>query len=102
MAARRTLRWTWWQRHTCGVTGRFTVDVERFAMSRHPAVEIPLDGRGMLAAGSGLILGTGLVAVSDLVEKGSFCLLGEPGAGKTTALRSVVRDIPEIDQASPG
>lgn len=76
---------------------------ERFAVAQHEAAEVYLDGLGMLAAaGSSGILGTGLVKITDLAEAGSFCLLGEPGAGKTTALHAVVRGIRGVDGAQEG
>jgi hypothetical protein len=89
--------------HTGGVTARFPVEVERFAVVQHEAAQIVLDELGMFTAvrGSGLP-GTGLVKVADLTAKGSFCLLGEPGAGKTTALQGVVRGAVDVDRAPPG
>ena len=41
----------------------------------------------------------GLVEVEALAEDGSFCLLGEPGAGKTTALDAIVGRLPGPDGA---
>jgi NACHT domain len=85
------------------MAARFSVEVERFAVAQHDAAEIALDEMGMLAiAGSAGIAGTGLVKVSDLAHEGSFCLLGEPGAGKTTALHAVVRGVPDVDDARAG
>lgn len=86
--------------HTGGVTARFPVEVERFAVAQYEATEVALDGLGMLATtGSTGIVGAGWVKVTDLAEAGSFGLLGEPGAGKTTALHAVVRGIPDVDDA---
>lgn len=82
------------------VTARFPIEVERFAVAQHEATEVALDSLGMLAsAGAAGMLGTGWVRVTDLAEAGSFALLGEPGAGKTTALHAVVRGIPDVDDA---
>lgn len=89
-----------WRGHTGGVTARFPVEVERFAVAQHEATEVALDGLGMLAdVGSAEILGTGWIRVTDLAEAGSLSLLGEPGAGKTTALHAVVQGIPGVNGA---
>lgn len=91
------------QRHTDGVTARFPVDVERFAAPRHDSAQVVLDDLGMLvAAGLAGVLGAGWLKVADLAETGSFCLLGEPGAGKTTALQGIVQGIPDADDGLAG
>jgi predicted NACHT family NTPase len=64
-------------------------------------VELVLDDLGMLAGGSVRALRSGLVDVADLAGEGSLCLLGAPGAGKTTALRSIVQEIPNVVDAQP-
>ena len=62
-----------------------------------------LDGQGMLAAPGFAGHGdSGLTEIRALVGAGSFALLGEPEAGKTTALWSVIRGIPGLDAAGPG
>lgn len=75
----------------------------RFAVPFHPAAQVPVDGLGMLVTprfpGEG---GDGLTQVASLASMGSLCLLGEPGAGKSTALRDVVMDIPTLENAEPG
>lgn len=85
------------------MTARFSLEVERFAVAQNDAAEIALDDLGMLAAaGSTGISATGLVKVTELRNGGSFCLLGEPGAGKSTALHAVVRGIPAVEDARAG
>ena len=62
-----------------------------------------LDDLGMLAAPGFAGHGDGgLTGIRALASAGSFSLLGEPGAGKTTALRSIIDGIPELDVAGPG
>ena len=62
-----------------------------------------LDDLGMLAAPGFTGRGDGgLTATRMLASKGSFSLLGEQGAGKTTALGSIIGGIPRLDVAEPG
>lgn len=86
------------------MTARFQIEVERFALPQGGGSEIVLDDLGLLAtAGTTGSPGTGgLMRVADLESERSFCLLGEPGAGKTTALRSIVQGIPSVDDAEAG
>lgn len=66
-------------------------------------MRIFLDDLGMLAAPALAGRGDGgLIEIPALVSAGSFSLLGEPGAGKTTALRSIISGISELDVAVPG
>jgi hypothetical protein len=66
-------------------------------------MEIFLDDQGMLAVPSFARHGDGgLTAIRTLAAEGSFSLLGEPGAGKRTALESIISGIPELDAAEPG
>jgi len=66
-------------------------------------VEAFLDDLGMLSAfGSAWLGDSGLAEIGTLASEGSFCLLGEQGAGKTTALRRIVHGIPELPVAKPG
>jgi hypothetical protein len=69
---------------------RFPVRVERFAVAGQRDAGAFLDDLGMLEA-PGFVIGQpgGLVEVEALAGGGSFCLLGEPGAGKTTALEAI-------------
>lgn len=54
----------------------------------------------MLAAYDFLGLSRGdLIDVAALASRGSLCLLGEPGAGKTTALHALIRDLPPPEDA---
>jgi hypothetical protein len=77
--------------------------VERFAAPSESDVEIFLDDQGMLAVPSFARHGDGgLSAIRTLAAEESFSLLGEPGAGKTTALESIISGIPELDAAEPG
>ena len=77
--------------------------VERLAAPSESDMGMFLDDQGMLAASSfaGQCDG-GLTAIRALASRGSFSLLGEPGAGKTTALESIIGGIPELDAAEPG
>ena len=52
----------------------------------------------------GFVIGQpgGLVKVEALAADGSFCLLGEPGAGKTTALEAIAGRLPGPDGAGRG
>jgi hypothetical protein len=85
------------------VEARFQVLVERFAVPSESDMGMFLDGQGMLAAPSFAGHGDGgLPAIRALASRGSFSLLGEPGAGKTTALKSIIGGIPEPDAAEPG
>ena len=79
------------RRHTSRVPERFPVRVERFAVPGQRDAGAFLDDLGMLEA-PGYLIGQpdGLVEVQALTGGGSFCLLGEPGAGKTTALETIV------------
>ena len=62
-----------------------------------------LDDLGMLAApGFAGRYDGGLTEIRALASAGSFSLLGEPGAGKTTALQSIIDGIPGLDVAEPG
>jgi hypothetical protein len=89
-------------RHTCKVNARFPIEVERFVVPQREGAEVRLDSLGMLMAPvSAAIPGNGLLRVTDLASAGSFCLLGEPGAGKTTALGTVVRDVPDVASTGP-
>jgi hypothetical protein len=74
--------------------------VERFAVPGHWDAGVFLDDLGMLEA-PGFVIGQpgGLVEVDALAEEGSFCLLGEPGAGKTTALEAIAGRPPGPDGA---
>ena len=77
--------------------------VERFAAPSESNMEMFLDDQGMLATPSFAGHGDdGLTAIRALAAEGSFSLLGEPGAGKTTALESIIDGIPELDAAEPG
>jgi len=64
--------------------------VKRFAVPEQRDAGTFLDDLGMLEA-PGYLIGhrDGLIEVDALAAGGSFCLLGEPGAGKTTALEAV-------------
>jgi hypothetical protein len=78
------------------------VQVERFAAPSESDMEMFLDDQGMLAVPSFAGHGDGgLTAIRTLASRGSFSLLGEPGAGKTTALESIIGGIPELDAAEP-
>ena len=74
---------------------RFPVRVERFAVPGQRDAGAFLDDLGMLEA-PGYLIGQpdGLVEVEALAGGGSFCLLGEPGAGKTTALEAIAGRLP--------
>jgi hypothetical protein len=62
-----------------------------------------LDDLGMLEA-FGFVIGRpgGLVAVEAMAAHGSLCLLGEPGAGKTTALEAIAGRLSRPDGARQG
>ena len=77
--------------------------VERFAVPGHRDAGVFLDDLGMLEA-PGFVIGQpgGLVEVEALAGEGSFCLLGEPGAGKTTALEAIAGRLPGPDGAGQG
>jgi hypothetical protein len=70
---------------------RFPIRVERFAVPGQRDTGAVLDDLGMLMA-PGYLIGQpdGLVELEALTAGGSFCLLGEPGAGKTTALETII------------
>lgn len=65
--------------------------------------ESSFDGLGMLEA-PGFVVGEpgGLVEVDALAADGPFCLLGEPGAGKTTALEAIAGHLLGMDDAGQG
>jgi hypothetical protein len=88
------------KRDTGPVPARFPVRVERFVAPGYGDAGSFLDDLGMLEA-PGLLTGRagGLVRVESLAAAGSFCLLGEPGAGKTTALEAIVERLPGSDDA---
>ncbi len=66
-------------------------------------MEFFLDDLGMLATpGLAGVRDSGLIGIRALVSAGSLSLLGEPGAGKTTALRSIISGISKLDVAVPG
>ena len=69
---------------------RFPVRVRRFAVPGQRDAGVVLDDLGMLDAPV-VVIGQpgGLVEVEALAGEGSFCLLGEPGAGKTTSLEVI-------------
>ena len=77
---------------------RFPVRVERFAVPGQWDAGAFLDDLGMLEA-PGYLIGQpdGLVEVEALTGGGSFCLLGEAGAGKTTALETIAGGLPGRD-----
>ena len=68
---------------------------ERFAVPGEGGAGAFLDDLGMLEV-PGFVTGQlgGLVKAEALAAGGSFCLLGEPGAGKTTALEAIVARLP--------
>jgi hypothetical protein len=76
------------------------VRVKRFAVPGQRDAGVFLDDLGMLEA-SGFVIGQpgGLVEMEALAGEGSFCLLGEPGAGKTTALEAIAGQLPGPDGA---
>jgi hypothetical protein len=72
---------------------RFPLHVDRFVVPISGQIE--LDDQGMLAAYDFLGVPRGdLIDAAALASGGSLCLLGEPGAGKTTALEALIRDLP--------
>src|ERR1022692_1583326 len=89
--------------HTCIVAPRFPIQVGRYARPVRPETQIFLDDLGLLApfAFPGAATG-GLVEAEALGASGSLCLLGEPGAGKTTSLRAMVSGLPGPGDAVPG
>jgi hypothetical protein len=76
------------------------VRVKRIAVPGQRDAGVFLDDLGMLDA-PGVVIGQpgGLVEVEALAVQGSFCLLGEPGAGKTTALEVIAGRLPGPDAA---
>ena len=68
---------------------------ERFAVPGEGGAGAFLDDLGMLEV-PGFATGQpgGLVQAEALVVGGSFCLLGEPGAGKTTFLEAIAARLP--------
>jgi hypothetical protein len=84
------------------VSARFSVRVERFAVLGQGGAEDFLDDLGMLEAPGFLVGQAGGLVVVALAGKGSFCLLGEPGAGKTTALQAITEGLSGRDDSRPG
>jgi NACHT domain len=82
------------------VPERFPVRAKRFVVSGQQDAGVFLDDLGMLEA-PGFVIGKpgGLVEMEALAGEGSFCLLGEPGAGKTTALEAIAGQLPGPDDA---
>jgi hypothetical protein len=67
------------------------IEVERFAVPEQADAQFFLDDLGTLQPPTFLSGRAGdLVKVKALAGTGPFCLLGEPGAGKTTALRATL------------
>jgi hypothetical protein len=73
--------------------------VERFAVPVRDGSGAFLDDLGMLeASGLPAVRAESLAKVESLADAGSLCLLGEPGAGKTTALEAIVERIGKPDE----
>ena len=81
----------------------FPVEVERFAAPAAPGMGMFVDDLGMLSPPGLSFHGDGgLTGIRALACAGSLSLLGEQGAGKTTALRSLIEGISRLDAAGPG
>lgn len=83
------------------MVARFPLQVARFVVPI--SGQIVLDDQGMLATYD--FFGTppgDLIQAATLASAGSLCLLGEPGAGKTTALQALIGDLPAPDDAALG
>jgi hypothetical protein len=75
--------------------------VARFAVPFGQGAEVFVDELGMrIPAGFGANMN--LVEVASLARAGSWCLMGEPGAGKSSALQNLVKDIANLADAEPG
>lgn len=72
--------------------------VDRFVVAMSGTVI--LDDDGMLdVTGTRSAPSNGLLPISELRNRKSLCLLGEPGAGKTTALKTLTTGLPTLDLA---